>query len=83
MLKASPLIHGVGKGTSSIFDAPDRAAAKDLGAIETGAAADCTMAETDGAASDTHGQGHVYAICSPLTIHQNDSNIDTRVTQPL
>jgi hypothetical protein len=57
-------MHGVGKGLSSVTVAPDRAAAKDLGAVETvcTVVADCTMAETDGAASDTHGQGYVYAI---------------------
>jgi len=81
MLNASPLMHGEGKGLSSVIVAPASAAAKVLG--DCTGAAECTMAVMDGVASDTHGQGHVYAICDPLTLHQYDSNIDTRVTQPL
>jgi hypothetical protein len=78
-------MHSVGKGMSSDTDAPARVAANDLGAVTTfcTGAADCTMAEADGTESDTHGQWHVYVINDLLTIHQNDSNIDTGVSQPL
>jgi len=67
MLKASPLMHEVGKEISSAIDAPARAAAKDLGVVATcwTGAADCTMAEADGVESDTHGQRHVYVINDP------------------
>jgi len=60
MLNASPLMQGEGKGLSLVTVAPARADAKVFCGC-TGAA-DCTMAVMDGAISDIHGQGHVYAI---------------------
>jgi hypothetical protein len=49
MLNASPLMHGEGKGLSSVTFVPARAAAKDIVGAETGRtkAADCTMAEVE------------------------------------
>jgi len=72
MLKASPLMHGVGRDLSSITFWPAKAAANDL---VVPALSDCTIAEgtgcttAEGTASDTHGQGHVYAISGLTAIH--------------
>jgi len=70
MLNASPLMHGEGKGLSSISFVPARAVAKDnvcaepkgtvvVVGTETGGtiAAECTVAK-NGATSNTLGQWH-------------------------
>jgi len=77
-------MHGEGNGLSSITAVPARAAAKDIVGAETGCTviADCTIAE-EGAASNTHGHWHVYAMCGLYVIHQTGSSIETRVVQPL
>jgi hypothetical protein len=90
MLKASPLIHGVGNGLSSTTLCPARAAAN----VIVGKEFCCTFAEEDGCCivvvtvgtgtvSDTHDQEHVYAISGQAAIHQTDSRFETRVVQPL
>jgi len=85
MLKASPLMLGVGRDLSSITFWPAKAAANDLVVTEIV----CTVvqgtdcATTEGTVSDTHGQGHVYAIRCLTAIHQTVSKYDWRVTQPL
>ena len=90
MLKASPLIHGVGNGLSSTTFCPAMAAAN----VIVGKEFCCTFAEEDGCCiivvtvgtvtvSDTHGQEHVYAINGQAAMHQTNSNYGTRVDQPL
>ena len=85
MLKASPLMHEVGRCLSSITFWPAKAAANDLDVTEivciVAEGTDCATAE--GTMSDTHGQGHVYAIRCLTAIHQTVSRYDWRVTQPL
>jgi len=90
MLKASPLIHGVGNGLSSATFYPARAAAN----VMVGKAFCYTFIEEDGCCivavtvgtgtvSDTHGQEHVYAISGLAAMHQTDSKNGIRVDQPL
>jgi len=78
MLKVSPLMHGVGRGLSSITFGPPRAAANDFVVAEIGwtiaAETDCTVADAEGAVSDTHGHGHVNAIRG-LKIAMSELNV--------
>ena len=75
MLKASPLMHGVGRGLSSITFYAAKAVENDLAVPETvctvAKGTDCATAE--GTVSDTHGQRHVYAI---TCIHRLNQQLD-------